>query len=58
MDLRFIYLPCSKSKFTTVSMEVSNSLVSWFRTYLGDEKNILIYRGEIIHLLSTSRTSQ
>ena len=39
-----------------VSMEVSNYLVSWFITYLGDLQPT--YKGVIIHLLSTSRTSQ
>ena len=39
-------------------MELSNYLVSWVVTYLGDLYTTYLYRGELIYLLSTSRTSQ
>ena len=34
---------------TRVSMEVSNSLVSWVITYLWDLYTTYLYKGEIVH---------
>ena len=56
--LLFFFLLCPGIPLhTRVFMEVSNYLVSWVATYLGDLQPTY-YIGVIIYLLSTSRTSQ